>query len=131
MFLTRYNERVPQNFPWEQFTTERSWIPAIDIQADSGNFIITAELPGVDQQDLEISIEGDSLLIKGEKKLNRTEANDGFLMTERHAGAFQRSFHLGDKVDREEISASFKDGVLVITLKKNETSRKKLVEIKG
>ena len=129
MFLTRYNPRPQQNFPWEHFTDERSWVPAIDIQTDGGNYIITAELPGVNRSDIEISLEGDSLLIKGEKKLNRTEENDGFLMTERFDGSFQRSFHLGDQVDREDISAAFKDGLLVVTLKKNEQSRKRLVEI--
>ncbi len=129
MFLTRYNQRVPQNFPWEDYTTERTWIPAIDIQADDGNYIITAELPGVERKDIEISVEGDSLLIKGEKKLNRTEQNDGFLMTERIAGSFQRSFHLGEQVDRESINATFKDGVLVVTMRKTEDSRRKLIDI--
>lgn len=129
MYLTRYNTKPQQNFPWEHFTDERSWVPAIDIQTDGGNYIITAELPGVDRSDIEISLEGDSMLLKGEKKLNRTEENDGFLMTERFAGSFQRSFHLGDQVDRENISATFKDGLLVITLKKSEQSRKRLVEI--
>jgi HSP20 family protein len=117
------------NFPWHDYTEERTWIPAIDIQADGDNYIITAELPGVDRKDIEISVEGDTLLLKGEKKINRTEENDGFLMTERISGSFQRSFHLGEQVDRESINATFKDGVLLVTLRKNEASQKKLIEI--
>lgn len=92
--------------------------PAADVTEGDTAFRIAVELPGVAESDIELSIGGDTLLLKGEKKEDKEEKRGTVHIFERNFGAFQRSFHLPGNVDRDHISAKFDKGVLVITLQK-------------
>ncbi|MFQ7901007.1 Hsp20/alpha crystallin family protein [Stutzerimonas stutzeri] len=95
-----------------------SRMPAVDVVEKDHAFEITAELPGMDQADIEVKLVGDTLVIKGEKRQERKEEKQGYHLSERSFGSFQRSFALPDGVDREQIDARFSKGVLSLTLPK-------------
>jgi HSP20 family protein len=92
--------------------------PAVDIDETDQQMVITAELPGVSDKDVEVSLAGDILTIKGEKKAEREEKNGDATYMERRFGSFSRSVRLPFEVKDEKIDAKFKDGVLTIHLPK-------------
>lgn len=107
--------------------------PAVDVKENDGAFVITAELPGMKEDDVHVSVSGGTLTIKGEKKDEHDEEKDNRHLTERRYGSFQRSFRLPPNVDAEKIGGDFSNGVLKLTLPKaasaeNETRK---VEIKS
>ncbi len=103
--------------------------PRVDIFDDGNNFVLSAELPGVSREDLDIDVKDNRLTIKGEKKLeNRTE-KEGYLRVERSYGVFERSFFLDENVDRENIQAEYKDGVLRLVLPRKQDEPSKKIEV--
>ncbi len=108
-------------------------MPAVDITEKDNRFEITAELPGMDQKNIEIKLSNGSLIIRGEKKQDKEEKRKGYYLSERHYGAFERVFNLPKGVDAEKIDASFSKGVLSISLPKKPEAMKadKVVPIKG
>lgn len=92
--------------------------PAIDLTENEKEVCVRAELPGVDEKDVEISVEGDALSIRGEKREERTENGDKRRVVERTYGSFERRILLPFAPEGEEVKASFKDGVLTITARK-------------
>lgn len=92
--------------------------PASDVTENETAFRVAVELPGVAEADIELSIAGDTLLLKGEKKEETEEKRGTVHIFERNFGTFQRSFHLPGNVDRAHVAAKFDKGVLVITLPK-------------
>ena len=108
-------------------------MPAVDIIEKDKSFEITAELPGMDQKNIEIKLSNGSLIIKGEKKEDKEEKRKGYYLTERHYGSFQRVFNLPKGVDPQKIDASFNNGVLSISLPKKPEAMKadKIVPIKS
>jgi HSP20 family protein len=106
--------------------------PAIDVAEADKEYRITAELPGVDAKNVELSVMDDVLTIKGEKKEEREEKAENFYLAERRFGSFQRSFQLPPGVDRDKIEAKFDKGVLTVTLPKTAeaAARQKKIEIK-
>lgn len=108
-------------------------MPAVDVVEKDGLFEITAELPGMDQQDIEVKLVGDTLVIKGEKRQERKEEKQGYHLSERSYGSFQRSFALPDGVDREHIDAKFAKGVLSLSLPKKPgaNTSEKTISIKA
>ncbi|WP_373188129.1 Hsp20/alpha crystallin family protein [Halopseudomonas sp.] len=108
-------------------------LPAVDIAEKDDSYEITAELPGMDQKDIEIKMSNDSLIIKGEKKEDKEEKRKGYHLSERRYGSFQRVFNLPSGVNEEKIEAKFSKGVLRVSLpKKPEAIKKdKVVPIKG
>jgi HSP20 family protein len=108
-------------------------LPAVDITEKDKSFEITAELPGMDQKNIEIKLSNGSLIIKGEKKEDKEEKRKGYHLSERHYGSFERVFNLPKGVDAEKIDARFSKGVLSISLPKNPEAMKadKVVPIKG
>lgn len=92
--------------------------PAVDIAEDSAGYHLTAELPGMDEKDIEVSLHGDTLTIKGEKKQESERQEKDTHLSERSYGMFRRSFVVPDGVDRDRIEASFNKGVLTLTLPK-------------
>ena len=93
-------------------------IPKIDIAEKDGEYEISAELPGMDEKDVEVDCSNGGLLIKGEKKEENEEKKKGYFLTERRYGAFQRYFAIPEDVDASKISADFRKGVLTVTLPK-------------
>jgi HSP20 family molecular chaperone IbpA len=86
---------------------------------------ITAELPGMEENDIEVNVSDDVLTIKGEKK----EAKKDYYVSERHYGSFHRSFHIPDSIDTNKIEASFRNGLLTVTLPKTAQGEKKAKNI--
>ncbi|MDZ5436376.1 Hsp20/alpha crystallin family protein [Pseudomonas fluorescens] len=108
-------------------------LPAVDITEKDKSFEITAELPGMDQKNIELKLSNGNLIIKGEKKEDKEEKSKGYYLSERHYGSFERAFSLPKGVDAEKIEASFSKGVLSISLPKKPEAMKadKVVPIKA
>ncbi len=107
--------------------------PAVDVAEKENEYEITAELPGMDEKDIEVKLANGGLLIRGEKKAEKEEKKKDYFVSERRYGAFERYFGLPDGVDTDKIAASFKKGVLTITLPKTPEAKKqeKKIDIKA
>lgn len=92
------------------------WLPAVDILEKDGNLILHAEVPGMNEKDIELKLEGNVLTLKGEKKLQNEEDRGNYHRMESYYGSFTRSFTLPDTVDRDNIKADYKSGVLTVTI---------------
>ena len=103
--------------------------PAIDVAETDNSFVVTAELPGLDEKDVDVSATGDMLVIKGEKRQEKEEKNKNYYVSERSYGEFQRSFTLPTGVDRSKITAEFAKGVLTVTLPKTAEAQKQQMKI--
>lgn len=90
---------------------------------------VSAELPGIDEKDVEVTLDDGVLTIKGEKKAESEEKKKDYVLTERHYGAFRRSFRLPDTVEEGKIKAKFEKGVLRVTLPKTGKAKKKAKKI--
>ena len=99
--------------------------PVVDVVEKEKEYQISAELPGLDEKDVEVSVADDMLTIKGEKKEEKEEKAKNYYVSERSYGAFQRSFQLPSGVDAEKIEAKFQKGVLTVTLPKTPEAQKK------
>jgi HSP20 family protein len=114
---------------FEQSLAAANFIPAVDIYEDEHNVTLTAELPGIEEKDLEISLENGVLTLSGERKMEHEEKQDNFQRIERSYGRFSRSFTLPPTVDPESAKAEFNNGVLRITLAKREEAKPKQIRI--
>ena len=103
--------------------------PAVDVTEDEKAFTVTAELPGIDEKDIEVSVSNGMLTLRGEKKKEREEKTKNYYLSERSYGEFQRSFSLPDGVDEDKIAAAFAKGVLTVTLPKSADAQKKQKKI--
>ncbi len=108
---------------------EGAWQPPVDIYEDENSVIIKAELPDVDQKEIEVKIEDNTLLIRGERKQDESIRKENYHRIERYYGAFQRSFALPLTIDRERVKASCDRGVLTIVLPKREESKPKQINV--
>ncbi len=106
------------------------WRPAVDIKEEVDRFLITADLPGVDPKDIEITMDNGILTIKGERQSEVRDEKEGYKRVERVSGAFYRRFSLPDTADAERIEATGKDGVLEVTLPKHEKVQPRKIEVK-
>lgn len=118
---------------WRQWPSAGSAQPAVDYAEDDKAFHITAELPGMSEKDIDVSVSGDILTIKGEKRSEKEEKAKNYYLSERSYGSFQRSFTLPDGIDRDKIEASFAAGVLTLALPKTAEAVKqqKKIEVKA
>ena len=107
--------------------------PAVDISEDDGAYKVTAELPGMAEKEIEVVVSGDTLSIKGEKRLEKEQKEKNFHLSERSYGSFQRSFYVPDGVDRDKIAADFSKGVLTVTMPKTAKAveQTKKIEVKS
>lgn len=105
-------------------------MPAFDISETDAHFVVRADLPGINANDLDISLAGNVLTIKGEKKDGRTEDGESCYCSERRFGSFSRSFKLPSDVSSEGIEAAYKDGVLSVTIPKSEASKHRKITVK-
>jgi HSP20 family protein len=108
---------------------EGFWTPAVDINEEKDKYVIRADLPGLKQEEIDVSVDDDTLTIKGERKIEKHDREKNYYRTERAYGAFQRSFTLPSSVDTDKINATYKDGVLEVTIPKTEEQKKKKVKI--
>jgi len=107
------------------------WIPPVDISDTADNVTVKVEVPGMDAKDIEISLSGDILTIRGEKKAEKEEKGENFYLVERSYGSFTRSLRLPAEVKADKIEASYKQGVLTITCPKKEEVKPKQITVKA
>ena len=109
--------------------SNRPWSPAVDIYETENDLVFKADLPEVDQKDIDVRVENQTLTISGQRKFEKTESNKGYHRIERSYGNFQRSFAVPNTFDTEKIAASFKNGVLSVTLPKKEAAKPRQVKV--
>lgn len=108
---------------------EGAWQPPVDIYEDENSVIIKAELPDVDQKDIEVNIEDNTLVLRGERKQDQSIKKENYHRIERYYGSFQRSFALPLSIDREKVKASCEKGILTIILPKREETKPKQINV--
>jgi HSP20 family protein len=106
------------------------WTPAVDIAERDDEYLVKVELPGVEKEDVKITLESNILTIRGEKKAEKEETGKEYHRMERACGSFQRSFTLPTTVKGDRIDALYKDGILTIRLPKAEEAKSKQIEVK-
>lgn len=99
--------------------------PHVEVSQEEKSYEISAELPGVDEKDVSVSLQDHVLTVSGEKKSEREEEKTGYLMSERRYGSFRRSFRVPDDVDESKIAAKFDKGVMTISLPKAASAKPK------
>jgi HSP20 family protein len=106
--------------------------PAVDISESDKAYEITAELPGMDEKDIEVKVVNGNLMIKGERQEQKEEKQKDYYLHERRFGSFERHFQVPEGADADKIEASFKKGVLTVTLPKKPEAQKpaKKIEVK-
>lgn len=107
----------------------RPWTPSVDIKETENEITLIADVPGVDQKDLEIKIEDGTLTLKGERKFEEEKKGEGYHRIERGYGSFVRCFSIPDSVDPEKVKASYKNGVLTVHLPKKEVAKPRTVKV--
>jgi HSP20 family protein len=110
---------------------EEAWMPAVDVSESGDKITVKAEIPGLEAKDIEISMVGDTLTIKGEKKVEKEEKEENYHMVERSYGSFTRAMKLPAPVDPDKVEATYKNGVLTVVLPKKEEVKPKSIEIKA
>lgn len=105
------------------------WTPALDVHEDKNNFVVKAELPGMKREDIEVSLHDGTLSLSGERKAEAKHADAEVYRAERFFGRFQRTVALPTAVAADKVTASYKDGVLTITLPKTEEAKPKQIDV--
>jgi HSP20 family protein len=133
--LRRDMERFFERFAdpiWEPFDmTAGDWAPKLNVSETKDAMVVTAEMPGVDPKEIEIALTGDLLTLKGEKEKETGEKEERFHRVERTYGAFLRSVRLPMAVDGSKVTATFKNGVLVVTLPKTPAAKGTTIPVKA
>ena len=117
----------------KDLTTTNTFWPRVDINDEKERVCVRAELPGLNKDDINVTIDNDILTISGEKKIDRKSETGGYNHYERSYGAFERSFRLPDYVNKDKVDANFKNGVLELSLLKTgeQKPKAKQIEIKS
>lgn len=109
--------------------TNRPWSPAVDIYETENELVLKADLPDVDQKDIDVRVENQTLTIAGQRKFEKEEKRKGFHRIERSYGNFVRSFAVPNAFNTDQIAAQYKNGVLTVTLPKKETAKPRQVKV--
>ncbi len=130
--LRREMDRLWEDFfgGKDMFPAETAWMPAVDISEDKEAITVKAEIPGMDPKDIDISLSGDMLVIKGEKKQERDKKDENYHRIETRYGAFSRALRLPVPVNADKIEATYEKGILKVVLPKKEEVKPKQIEIK-
>ena len=151
MAITRYSRRSPFLSPWQELedmtsrlnrlfvqptsgeaTARSMWSPSVNVEESKEELLLTAELPGMNIDDVEIEVENNILSLRGEKREEREESSDRrYHVWERCYGSFERQFTLPRTVKTDEISAQFKDGILHVQMPKAPEAKAKKIAIKA
>ncbi|MFC1657742.1 Hsp20/alpha crystallin family protein [Candidatus Moduliflexota bacterium] len=123
-----FRDIVPRRFH-EETPLAGSWEPAVDVYETEKNFVLKAELPEVKEEDVHVNVEGNILTLTGERNREEEIKEDHYHRTERFYGSFTRTFAIPDTVNRDGIKATFKGGVMKLTLPKREEVKPKEIKI--
>ncbi|MEE8343461.1 MAG: Hsp20/alpha crystallin family protein [Gammaproteobacteria bacterium] len=113
--------------PGEVVTSD--WMPAVDIKEEQDRFVLIADIPGVQPDDIDITMENGILALKGERSHETEEGRADYRRMERLRGTFYRSFSMPDTADADQIHAKFKNGVLEVVIPKQEKLRPRKIEV--
>lgn len=105
------------------------WAPEIDISESDEEYVVKADIPGIDQKDLSVTLSGGNLTIKGERREEKEEKKKHFHRIERRYGSFQRTIQIPGEVDENKITANYRDGVLEIHLPKTEKTKPREIKV--
>jgi HSP20 family protein len=108
-----------------------AWAPTVDIYENKDQIVLEAELPGMNREDFELSIENNVLTLRGERRFEKRDESDNYHRVERSYGSFTRSFTLPQTVSPENVTAEYKNGVLRVVLQKREEVKARRIEIAG
>ena len=135
--MDRLFDRFTSGFGFVPFPALRSETvfsvpsPAVAITEDDQSFKLTVELPGMPEKDVQVSLSGNTLIVKGEKRQEKEQQEKGYYLSERSYGEFQRAFALPDGVNAEKIEAAVANGVLTVTVPKNAQGAPKKIDVKA
>lgn len=127
-----FNEAVtrPGSATSEEEPLRASWLPAVDVHENEHEITLRAELPGMKEDDIELTMDKGRLTVQGEKRLEKEDTDGQYRRIESSYGSFYRSFPLPDTIDQDNINARFDHGVLYVTLPKVEAAKPKRIELK-
>ncbi len=108
-----------------------AWAPSVDIYENKDQIVLEAELPGMKQDDFDLSIENNVITLRGERKFEKTDEGDNYHRVERSYGSFTRSFTLPQTVSAEGATAEYNNGVLRVTLPKREETKARRIQVSG
>jgi HSP20 family protein len=123
--------RFFRDWPWARVGEEREWVPAVDMIDRKDEIVLRADLPGIEQKDVEVTVHDGTLTIRGERKEEKETKEEDYYQCERWAGAFVRTLALPRAVDADKIKATFKHGVLEVHVPKAPEAKGKTIEIKA
>jgi HSP20 family protein len=109
--------------------TTASFVPAVDIYEDSKKVVLKLEVPGINEKDLDIRVENNTLTVKGERKFEKEEKEENFHRIERRYGTFYRAFTLPSTVDTEHVQANYENGILKLELSKKPEAQPKQIKV--
>jgi HSP20 family protein len=109
--------------------TTASFVPAVDIYEDSKKVVLKLEVPGINEKDLDIRVENNTLTVKGERKFEKEEKEENFHRIERRYGTFYRAFTLPSTVDTEHVQANYENGILKLELTKKPEAQPKQIKV--
>jgi HSP20 family protein len=109
--------------------TAGNFVPPVDVYEDEQNLVLKLEVPGVDEGDINVSVENNTLTIQGERKFEKEEKEENFHRIERRYGSFLRTFKLPSTVDAEKVEASYEKGILKITLAKRAEAKPRQIKV--
>src|SRR5262245_45196239 len=112
-----------------QHVSSRVWSPPVDVYEDQDAIVIKVDLPGMKQEEIDIERNNETLTIKGERKFEDEARREKYVRVERQYGLFQRSFTIGIPVEAEKVKATYRDGILELTLPKAEAVKPKKVQV--
>jgi HSP20 family protein len=123
LFRETYNEGA------EQPLTASNFAPAVDVYEDEHAVILKIEIPGIDEKDVDVRIENNTLTVHGERKIDKEEKEENYRRVERQYGSFTRTFTLPTTVDSEKVSANYDKGVLNVSLPKKAEAKPKQIKV--
>ena len=124
LFRESYNDAGQD----ESLTTSR-FAPAVDVYEDEHQVTLKIEVPGIDEKDIDVRVENNTLTVQGERKIEKEEKEENYRRVERQYGSFTRTFTLPQTVDSEALKASYEHGVLTLTLPKKEAAKPKQIKV--
>ena len=124
LFRESYSPEAP-----EEALTTTSFAPPVDIYEDEHNITLKVDVPGIDEKDIDVRIENNTLTVHGERKIEKEEKEENYRRVERQYGSFTRTFNLPPTVDAENVQADYDKGVLKITLPKKAEAKPKQIKV--
>ena len=121
--------RETQGNSQDESLTSSSFAPAVDVYEDEHNVTLKIEVPGIDEKDIDVRVENNTLTVHGERKIEKEEKEENYRRVERQYGSFTRTFNLPPTVDAEKVQADYDKGVLRITLPKKAEAKPKQIKV--